>query len=145
MQNRSGHKLKSTSHGMTRSQKACEETWQSPRKRWHSYDEDRSQLYDKVVQQAGEIHDLEFRLATAKALTGNQGAVEPPTGAASSQHPLGLPVQTTPTVTDMTRQWESPGQGQSEYGTDPASTAGGVSSREPQSRSETQGIWMKMR
>ena len=93
-----------------------------------SCDEDRSQLYDKVVQQAGEIHDLEFQLATAKALTGNQGAVEPPTGAASSQHPPGLPVQTTPTVTDMTRQWESPGQGQSEYGTDPASTAGGVSS-----------------
>ena len=28
----------------------------------------------------------------------------------------------------MTRQWESPGPGQSEYGTDPASTAGGVSS-----------------
>ena len=93
-----------------------------------SCDEDRSQLYDKVVQQAGEIHDLEFRLATAKVLTGNQGAVEPPKGAASSQHPPGLPVQTTPTVTDMTRQWESPGQGQSEYGTDPASTAGGVSS-----------------
>ena len=27
----------------------------------------RSQLCDKVVQQAGEIHDLEFRLGTAKA------------------------------------------------------------------------------
>ena len=91
-------------------------------------DNDRSQLYEKVAQQAGEIHDLEFRLATTKALTGNQGAVEPPTGAASSQHPPGLPVQTTPTVTDMTRQWESPGPGQSEYGTDQASTAGGVSS-----------------
>ena len=91
-------------------------------------DEDRTQLYEKVVQQAGEIHDLEFHLATAKALAGNQGAVEPPTGAASSQYPPGLPVQTTPTVTDMTRQWESPGPGQSEYGTDPASTAGGVSS-----------------
>ena len=80
------------------------------------------------MQQAREIHDLEFRLATTKALTGNQGAGEPTTGAASSQHPPGLPVQTTPTVTDMTRQWESPGPGQSEYGTDPASTAGGVSS-----------------
>ena len=30
-------------------------------------DEDRSQLYDKVVEQAGEIHDLDFHLATAKA------------------------------------------------------------------------------
>ena len=66
-------------------------------------DDDRSQLYEKVVQQAGETHDLEFRLATAKVLTGNQGAGEPPTGAASSQPP-GLPVQTTPTVGDMTRQ-----------------------------------------
>ena len=92
-----------------------------------SCDDDRTQLYEKVVQQAGEIHDLEFHLATAKALTGNQGAVEPPTSAASS-HPPGLPVQTTPTVGDMTRRLESPGPGQSEYGTDPASTAGGVSS-----------------
>ena len=32
-------------------------------------DDDRSQLYEEVVQQAGEIHDLEFRLATAKVLT----------------------------------------------------------------------------
>ena len=91
-------------------------------------DEDWSQLYDKVAQQAGEIHDLEFRLATAKVLTGNQGAGEPSTGAEAS-HPPGLPVQqTTPTVGDMTRHWESPGPGQSEYGADPASTAGGVSS-----------------
>ena len=43
-------------------------------------------------------------------------------------HPPGLPVQTNPTVGDMTRRWESPGPGQSEYGTDPPSTGGGVSS-----------------
>ena len=90
-------------------------------------DDDQSQLYDKVVQQAGEIHDLEFRLATAKTLTGDQGAGELQTGAAAS-HPPGLPVQTTPTVGDMTRQWESPGPGRSEYGTGPPSTGGGVSS-----------------
>ena len=91
-------------------------------------DDDRSQLYEKVVQQAGEIHDLEIRLVTAKALTGDQrarvlgaGAVPPP--------PPGLPVQTTPSVGEMTRQWESPGHGQGEYGTDPPSTGGGVSSR----------------
>ena len=39
-----------------------------------SCDDDRSQLYEKVVQQAGEIRDLEFRLATAKALDWEPGS-----------------------------------------------------------------------
>ena len=43
-------------------------------------DEDRSHLYDKVVQLAGEIHDLEFRLATAKVMSANQRAGELPNG-----------------------------------------------------------------